>query len=237
MILLAADTSTAFYSVAAVTPSGVLGEVSIGRDRRHSERLLETVDNLLTELGIRGEDIGALAVSIGPGSFTGLRIGVSAWKGLALGWGLPLVGVPTLDALARHLNDGPICPVLDAKMSEVYWGLYNASRGDVAPVTGPIVSSVAEMLAQLPSGVTILGDGAERYREEIASCGLDIAFAPPFLAHPRAASVGHLALELLAAGDAGNAEAVEPLYLRGSQAEEARSQSQPATRTTAPVSS
>lgn len=224
MIVLAADTSTAFYSVAAVSVSGVHGEVNIGRDRRHSERLLATADGLLCELGLSRADLGALAVSVGPGSFTGLRVGVSAWKGLALGWGLPLIGVSTLDALARHGSSGAVCPVLDAKMSEVFWGLYEVDESSAVRVRGPEVTSVEAMIAHLPREVLLIGDGADRYRETIESMGCGARFAPAIHSFPRAASVGCVALEQLAAGDPGDAETVEPVYLRGSQAEEARIQ-------------
>ncbi|MGC9055064.1 MAG: tRNA (adenosine(37)-N6)-threonylcarbamoyltransferase complex dimerization subunit type 1 TsaB, partial [Candidatus Hydrogenedens sp.] len=98
---MSADTSTDVNTVAILSDNELLGEISINAGKRHSERLVSLIDTLLTEVQISIDDIHLLAISIGPGSFTGLRVGLSTWKGIALAKGLPLVGVPSLDAMTQ----------------------------------------------------------------------------------------------------------------------------------------
>ncbi len=222
MVILAADTSTPYYSVAVVRGGEVLGEVAICGGRRHSERMLETTRWLLEEVRIQGPELDGLAVSVGPGSFTGLRVGVSAWKGLALGWGLPLFGVGTLDALALNAGaaSGSICPALDAKMAEVFFGAYQIDGDALISVHEPMVASVQTMLERVPEDCVFLGDGADRYRDEILAVRPAAELLGGLHSYPRAASVGILGARMAMSGDTGDAAAVEPVYLRGSQAEE-----------------
>jgi len=152
MLILSSDTSTAYYSVALTRDRHVLAEVSVEGGRKHSERLLETVDWLLRETGRELSDVDMLAVAHGPGSFTGLRVGVAAWKGLALGAGLPLVGVSTLDAMSRmpEMHDGWACPMLDAKMQEVYGAVYrfeDGTRTSVKPASACPVERLLDGLS------------------------------------------------------------------------------------------
>ena len=132
-VILAADTSTATNSVAICRGDAVLAETIIEGGRRHSERLIPTVDWLLGEAGIALSDIELLAISLGPGSFTGLRIGAAMWKGLALANGLPLIGVPTLDAMTRLSPFSPkgyVAAILDARMKEVFASVYRYVDGE-----------------------------------------------------------------------------------------------------------
>lgn len=223
MIILSADTSTAYYSVALCDDEHVLAEVTIEGGRKHSERLLETVDWLLSETGLELSDVEMLAISHGPGSFTGLRVGVSAWKGLALGADLPLVGVSTLDAMARltPASEGTICPLLDAKMQEVYGALYRFENGQRLKVKADSVCPVEEMFEGLSGPVMCLGEGAEEYRDRIVQAYPDAAFAPEGCNFPRASTVASEAMHALAAGAACDAAQLRPVYLRKSQAEEA----------------
>lgn len=226
MIILSADTSTAYYSVGLSDDEHVLAEVTVEGGRKHSERLLETVDWLLRECGLELGDVEMLAISHGPGSFTGLRVGVSAWKGLALGADLPLVGVSTLDAMARLFPapEGVLCPLLDAKMHEVYGALYRFENGQRLKVKTDSVGPVEEMLEGLPGPVMCLGEGAEEYRDRIEQVLPEAAFAPEGYNFPRASAVACEAMHALSKGASCDAAQLRPVYLRKSQAEQARAE-------------
>lgn len=220
--ILAADTSTSVNTVALWRDGVILAETLSACGKRHSERLLLTVEWTLEEAGLRLADVDALAISIGPGSFTGLRIGVAAWKGLALGLERRLLGVPTLDAMTRTglFHDVLACPLLDARMGEVYGAIYRycgTAREKLAPDR---VGTVESVLSSLPAGpVWFLGDGAALYRERILRCVPDAMFAPARLAVPRASAVAEEAAMLLSQGAATDPARVAPVYLRQSQAE------------------
>ncbi len=224
MKILAADTSTSVNTVALCDDGRVLSETVVECGRAHAERLLSTVDWVLAEAGLALKDVDALAISKGPGSFTGLRVGVATWKGLALGAGLPLVGVPTLDALARvpALYTGTICPVLDAKMGEVFCAVYRYEGGVRSKVAADRVCPVELLLNELDGIVHFLGDGAQRYWSAIAERLPEAHLVSGGAGLPRASAVAEEAVALLKTGAESDAAAVAPVYLRKSQAEEAR---------------
>jgi tRNA threonylcarbamoyladenosine biosynthesis protein TsaB len=149
---------------------------------------------------------------------------VAAWKGLALGRRLPLLGVPTLDALTRVLppHDGVVCALLDARMHEVFGAAYRFRGGARTKLIPDRVAPVEAVLAELPDGpVLFLGDGASLYENVIRERVPGAVFAPPHLSVPRASAVAAEAFDLLAAGATADAAAVSPVYLRKSQPEEA----------------
>jgi tRNA threonylcarbamoyladenosine biosynthesis protein TsaB len=244
-IILAADTSTSINTVAvcrgeATLPDGapldavhfqVLAETAVECHRLHSERLLATVDWVLDEAGIALDAIDLLAVSIGPGSFTGLRIGAAAWKGLAFALKKPLVAVPTLDALSRLAETyaGMVCPLLDARMKEVFAAAYRYDGGGRTKTIGDTVCPIecfldelAPLIEGLPAAPLFLGDGANLYRDRIMAWRPEARFATGLVQGPRAAAVAAEGLMRLAAGDPGDAAAISPVYLRLSQAEQLR---------------
>jgi tRNA threonylcarbamoyladenosine biosynthesis protein TsaB len=220
-LVLAADTGTAINTVALCCEERVLAEISVECPRAHTERLMETVDWVLHQAGIACQDLNALAIATGPGSFTGLRVGIAAWKGLALGAGLPLVGVPSLDAMARvpGVRDGVVCPLVDARMGEVFGAVYRFTGGTRKKLGPDRVGRVSQLLAGLDGGVCFLGDGAARYHDEILDMLPGATFAPPHCFVPRGATVGFEAIGLLAQGVSAEPGAVTPVYLRKSQAE------------------
>ena len=224
MLILSADTSTSYYSVAVCDEEHVLAELSVDGGRRHSERLIDGVDWVLQEARLELSDIELLAVAHGPGSFTGLRVGVSTWKGLALGARLPLVGVSTLDAMARLcvVSDGWVCPLLDAKMGEVFGAVYEFNGGRRRKAHSEVVCPVEDILNDLPNGVVFLGDGAEVYRDRIEDSFPGAVFAGGACRFPRASAVGAEALLASEQGASSDPGQVRPVYLRKSQAEEAR---------------
>ena len=224
MLIFSCDTSTAYYSVALSSDEHVLAEVSVEGGRKHSERLLETVDWLLRECGRELNDLDMLAIAHGPGSFTGLRVGVAAWKGLALGAGLPLVGVSTLDAMSRlpEARDAWVCPILDARMQEVYGAVYRFEDGIRTKVKRESVCPIDELIDGLSGKVLFLGEGVEVYRHRIEDALPEAAFASGACAYPRASAVGFEALHVLEEGASSDPASVRPVYLRKSQAEEVR---------------
>ena len=150
MKILAIDTATEACSVALaidnvsnidqqlkITPSG------------HSDLVLDMVNELLRKHGTRLKDLDAIAVDVGPGSFTGLRIGIGVAQGLAYGAGLPVIGIGSLDVLAAQCPEGITVPAIDARMKQVYWGVYAQRAGVPAPLAGPFVASPAEVNAML----------------------------------------------------------------------------------------
>jgi len=225
MIILSADTATSVNSVAVCKDGQILAESVVTCGRTHAERLLDTVTWVLREAGVALERVDALAISKGPGSFTGLRVGVATWKGLALGRGLPLVGVPTLAALSRVPGPvaGLVCPVLDARMGEVFAAAYQVDSGLREQVLPDCVASIETVAEKLKGRrVTMFGDGVRAYRERIAACLPGIRLLPETFWAPRASAVGCEALEMLLTGCKADPAAVQPVYLRKSQAEQNR---------------
>lgn len=224
MKLLAADTTTSICTVAVCDANRVLAETFVECGRTHTERLVMTVDWALSETGLRLQELDALAITVGPGSFTGLRVGIAAFKGLALGKSLPLVGVPTLDAVARQgaLFNGLVCPLIDAKMGEVFGAVYRYQDGKREKLTQDMVAPVERVLECTHEPTLFLGDGAALYRARIlTACGRAI-FAPPECSLLRASAVAAEAADLLELGISTDAAAVTPVYLRKSQPEEKR---------------
>ena len=224
MLILAADTSTAANSVALSHDGRLLAEITVHTDytsgRRHSERLLSLVDWVLKETDTPLEAVDLLAIGTGPGSFTGLRIGVAAWKGLALAGGKKLVGVPTLSAMSRlaSVHEGLVCPVLDARMNEVYAAAYAYDGGARIEALAPYVGPVQEFVAMLAAPGLFVGDGVERFGEDIRTHMPEARFGPAAMNLPRAWAVAAEALALYEAGAHTDGKLVTPVYLREANA-------------------
>ncbi len=226
MRVLAVETSTLTGATALVEGDTVVAECRLGLAVTHSERLLPAVDHVLRAAGVALGDLDALAVAVGPGSFTGLRIGVATMKSLAFATGKPLAGVPTLDALAWSLPFAawPVCPVLDARKGEVYTALYRTEEGRLDrrwPYRASSPEALAEALAREVSGpVVFLGDGVRPYGGTFTRIlGEAARFAPPAQRAPSAVPVAELARAMLARGEPADPAALTPLYLRRSEAE------------------
>ena len=221
MKILAADTSTSINTVAVCDDGRVLAEIIVECGRSHSERLIDTVDWVLAEAGLKIEDMDALAISVGPGSFTGVRVGVATWKGLALGARLPLAPVPTLDAMTRlgAFREGLLCPLLDARMREVFGAVYRFTNGRREKLTPDRVCPVDSLLDEIDGDAVFLGNGVELYRERILERRPGAAFAPAICSVPRASAVAAEARALIEQGVCTDAALVSPVYLRKSQAE------------------
>ena len=226
MKLLAVESATLSGGAAILDGDRVLGEITLNIAITHSERLLAAVDRLLADCGLAPADLEGLAVSVGPGSFTGLRVGLATVKGLAMALDLPIAPVPTLDALAARLPfaDAPVCPILDARKNEVYLSLYRW-RGDRMYrewdylALSPELAAAELAVAVLTAPVILLGDGIEACRPWLGGQGDGIRVAPVAQRLPAAATVAELGHALLVAGGGVGAEALVPLYLRPSEAE------------------
>jgi len=252
--VLGIDTATRAGSVALVEasddgPAARLAEVTHGENLRHAETLLPAIDRCLEQARCRLEDVHGIAVSIGPGSFTGLRVGLATAKGLALATGAWLVGVPTLEAYARAVagRPGPICVCLDARKGEVYSALF-ATAGPPARglrrlledgVEGPGQAAVRVVagldrvragsrlrevqptLRELGSTLRVVGDAAERYPGElVAVLRRSVSVeALPETARGRAAAVAELGLVRFREDGPADASLLGPAYLRASEAE------------------
>jgi tRNA threonylcarbamoyladenosine biosynthesis protein TsaB len=222
MYLLGIDTSTKTGSVAVISESAVIAQYSLNIEVTHSERLMSTVDRVLMDTGIPMSQFDGFAVAIGPGSFTGLRIGLSTVKGLALATGKPVAAVPTLRALAWNMpfTSHPVCPMLDARKNEVYAALYTVD-GSALKQTMPEAVIPLARLGDLITGRTVFtGEASHHYRAEIEKLFGDRAlFAPRSAVLPSAASVAEIGLEMIRSGRYSDPDSLTPMYIRRSEAE------------------
>jgi tRNA threonylcarbamoyladenosine biosynthesis protein TsaB len=223
MKILGVDTSTSWGSLGIIDDDAVVAEYALFREETHSARLVPAIQALLKEARLDLNEIDGMAVSLGPGSFTGLRVGLSTVKGLALAAQKPVVGVPTLDALASNLPFTPylICPILDARKGEVYTALYNGEKGRVEQLTPYQVLSPTVLLEQLPPQETVfLGYGVQVYGEFIREqLGEKAFFAPPHLRFLRGSTVAELGLGRIMQGEGDDISSMVPIYVRPSDAE------------------
>jgi tRNA threonylcarbamoyladenosine biosynthesis protein TsaB len=233
MRLLAVETSTLTGAVALLESGRVVAESRVSVAITHGERLMGAIDAVLRSARWTLADAEAFAVALGPGSFTGLRIGLSTVKGLAFATGKPVVGVPTLDALAWRLPfcAYPVCPVLDARKNEVYTALYRTRDGQLALLEAARAVApetlAEELRTTIEEPVVFLGDGVAPFARVLTeTLGARALLAPADLRLPSAATVGELGGWALARGETADAAALVPLYLRPSEAELARERRQ-----------
>jgi tRNA threonylcarbamoyladenosine biosynthesis protein TsaB len=213
--VLAIETSTLAGGVALLDGDAVRAEYVLDVSATHSERLMPAIDRVLADAGWRAADLQGLAVAVGPGSFTGLRIGLSAAKGLAFALGIPIAAVPTLDAMAAALPFAllPVCPVLDARKGEVYCSLYRWTGQAMRREWEYLALPPAALAARLTEPVVVLGDGAAAVASPHARP------APAHRRGPSPAAVGVLGIARLTAGETVPAADLTPIYLRPSEAE------------------
>lgn len=219
MPILAIDTATLVSSVAIATSDTLVAELTIQTRKTHSERLMPHIASLLSMAEMSQSSLKAVAVSIGPGSFTGLRIGLATAKALSYALQIPIIGVPTLAALAFACPAPGVllAPMLDAQKGNVYLGLYEWQDGTVTEVEPPRVVGFDEAqneLSRQQRPVLMLGEAAVMYKETI------MYPAPPHAVMPRAGSVAVLAEQMYAQGVRHDVATLEPLYIRRSEAEE-----------------
>lgn len=228
MLILAVDSSTPVAGAALVEDHRVLNESFINYKKTHSETLLPTIDRIMEECECCLADLDALAITVGPGSFTGLRIGMATVKGIALAAHKPIVALSTLDTLAANAagSDDLVGALLDARKNELYYGFYR--MGEQGPqamleaMVGPpqaVVNQARQLLTQ-EQRVILLGDGYYRYsaffEEELKE---ELKAIPGHLMLPRAAAAGILAVNKARQGEFENLYQLRPVYIRLSEAE------------------
>lgn len=232
MLILAVETSTFTGSVALVEASveggaspnlRVIGETTLQVLETHSSRLMPTIDRLLRETSLPVQKVKGIAVGLGPGSFTGLRIAISTVKGLGFALRVPVVGVPTLDALANNIRyaSTQVCPVLDARKKEVYAALFRSDAGgNLKKVSEDWVLSPEDLCSRISETTILVGNGTEVYGEIFKNrLGPQALFAPPELSFPRAVHVARLSLPAFQRGEKLDLFAFTPIYVRRSEAE------------------
>jgi len=223
MKILALETATIAGSVAICDDtSGLIGEVRINVKIAHAERLMPSIKWLMESSQVTIEEIDAFAISIGPGSFTGLRIGLSTVKGFAFATNKPVVSVPTLDAFARTVpfSAYQICPLFDARKDEVFAALYRWDENNIIKIMPERAVSPGDFLKEITDKTVFIGDGIIRYGDMIMDiCGDKAIFPPPSIMSPSAATVGEIAFEKIKKGDLADPVSLTPFYIRKSEAE------------------
>ena len=227
MLILAFETSAKAASAALLEDGRLLGESYQNTGLTHSQTLLVMAENLLAQCGKTVAEVTAVAVAAGPGSFTGVRIGVAAAKGFAWGRQLPCYGVSTLEAMALSLGawQGYVCPCMDARRSQVYNALFSVSQGTPERLREDraiALSELAEELKALDGPIFLVGDGSTLAYRTLSGEIPNLVLPPEHRRHQRADGVALLAAQKIAAGEPGDANALTPNYLRLSQAERER---------------
>jgi len=219
MIVLGIETATFSGGVALVKDRETLGVCEEDTSLTHSRRLLKSVDTLLRETALSIDNVDGVAVSIGPGSFTGLRIGLSVAKSIAYTIRCDVVGVSTLEALARRQTDweGMIAPVLDARRNEIFGALFKREGTKLSQVSEDVVCGIEAFLCEIKEQTMFAGTGVDRYRKE--TLGKNARFSPPDTNHSSAVTVACIGAERLTAGHKDILATLTPRYLRKSDAE------------------
>lgn len=230
-LLLAVDTSTPGGSIALCDGEEVLFECYRKLPGTHTDWLLPAIEQLFNDAGIGLHDLALLAVVHGPGSFTGLRVGMATVKGLAIGGDLPVAGISSLELLASSLPHArmPVCALLDARKKEVYAGLFDTHTGRPEILGRELVIDPEQLLDSLSGDILFIGDGADVYRTLIVrQLGSRAHFAGASCSAPRASRAAALALAMRDAGQLQPLAGLSPCYIRASEAEVnwARQQSQ-----------
>lgn len=228
MRLLAIESSAKTASVAILEDDLLLAEYTTNHKMTHSQTLLPMLDEIVKRIGADLSEMSAIAISKGPGSFTGLRIGSATAKGLGQALNLPIVEVPTLEGLAYNVAeyDGIVCPCMDARRNHVYGAIYTFSEGKVQTVVetclveaADFVKIVGEKASELGKKPIFLGDGVSVVKPELANAQYEYKLANANSNTHRAASVAQAGAVRFAAGQMVTAKEHVPDYLRPSQAE------------------
>ena len=227
MLILAFETSAKAGSVALLQEGKLLGESYQNTGLTHSQTLLSMAENLLSACGYTPQQVEAVAVAAGPGSFTGIRIGVAAAKGFAWGLEIPCCGVSTLEAMAENFGifDGYVVPVMDARRSQVYNAIFKAEQGVLSRVTEDRAISLENLgkeLTELTGPIYLVGDGSTLTYRTLSGSIPSLVMPAEHRMHQRAAGVALAGEKMLTAGQRCDAAQLAPNYLRLSQAERER---------------
>lgn len=224
MRVLSLDSATEAATCAVIEDDKLLGEITYNYKKQHSVLLMTLIDTLLKNINSDISSIDGFVVSKGPGSFTGLRIGMATIKGLCEGTKKPFVSISSLDALANNLayTDGLICPILNALRGNVYTALYYFENEKLKIITDYMVISIEELISIIKNKdkkVTFIGDAVPLFKSKLKNSFENVQFAPLHLNLVNAAALGELGLKELAVGNYDNITTAAPIYIRKSQAE------------------
>lgn len=224
MRVLSLDSATEAATCAVIEDDKLLGEITYNYKKQHSVLLMTLIDTLLKNINSDISSIDGFVVSKGPGSFTGLRIGMATIKGLCEGTKKPFVSISSLDALAYNLayTDGLICPILNALRGNVYTALYCFENGALKIITDYMVISIEELISIIKNQnkkVTFIGDAVALFKPELKKAFENVQFAPAHLNLVKAAALGELGLKALVSGQYDDLKTAAPIYIRKSQAE------------------
>lgn len=222
MKILAVDTATKSCSVAVVQEKSLLAEITTVRKQSHSKQLMEMINRVIGLSGLALSELDGFAVTRGPGTFTGLRIGISAVKGLSVAYGKPIVGVSSLGALAMQASYFPylICPLIDARKGEVYFSRYRLRNGQLKKEADENVFTPEKALVDLNEPCLFIGDGALNYQQMILNkMGTSAFFASSFQNTIRASTVAYLSMKKFKNNDTDDVVRFVPHYIRRSDAE------------------
>ena len=221
MKLLTIDTSTQTSSFALSDGENIISEFVMTPGKAMTSTIIDCIDFVLRNAGLSVNNLDGFGIAVGPGSFTGLRVGIATVKGLAMATGKPVAGFSSLAMLAMNIPWGlhPICPMFDARKKEVYAGLYDC-KGLPNSILPDSVASPTSFLDRITGPAIFVGEGAIKYRELISGRLGDRAFfAPPSADLPRASAGAVLAASALVKGDFILVEQLIPAYIRSSEAE------------------
>jgi len=222
MKVLGIDTSTSCGGVGLIDHGEVISDYLLNVPVTHSQRLLSAIELVLREAGCPIENLDGWAIALGPGSFTGLRIGVSTVKGLAFATAKPVAGVPTLDVLASQVGPTPylICPILDARKKEVYTAFYRFEKGLIKRQSDDQAITPEDLVERIKEQTIFLGDGVKTYREFLLKSLSSLALFPSASLHLSHGSVvAKLGSELLERGECLDLSTFAPIYVRPPEAE------------------
>lgn len=220
--MLAIETSTMVGGVAIMDDDNLIAESRINVKVTHSERLMGAIDHMLMQSGLKIDDIDVFAIAIGPGSFTGLRVGLSTVKGLVYATGKRLVSVSTLEAFAWNIPFAKyqVCPLLDARKREVYAGIFKWTDAGFTRAMNEQTIKIDNLLSGINEPTLFLGEGALLYKPDIeANLGNMAVFAHPQVMVPSPSNVAHLGMIKAKRGEFEDPIRLVPLYLRKSEAE------------------
>lgn len=221
MILLAIDTCFSSASVAVASEEKLYGLYYIDNKLTHSTKLIPMIENVLSELDLQVSDIDAFCCTNGPGSFTGIRIGMATAKGLSFPENKPIITVSSLEAAAYNFpcQPLPICVMTDARNSQVFYGKFIFSEKGFETLIPPTAAEITEVSGNITSPTIVLGDGSVKYSDTLKQ-NENIIFAPPHLNMPSAASLTAAAFDKIKLNGFPPAETIDALYIRKSSAEQ-----------------
>jgi tRNA threonylcarbamoyladenosine biosynthesis protein TsaB len=222
MRILSVDTATASCSVGVLDAGRLMAEATSEKKQTHSKHLMKMIDTVVQLAGIRMDEVDLFAATIGPGSFTGIRIGISTVQGFAAALSKPVVGVSSLEALAHQAGSCSylICPLLDARKGEVYAALYQFEKNGLRRIIEEHVSPLEKILYRIDGPCLFVGNGAQAYEKLIGKrLGAHAMFAGPALGKIRAETVGRIAMRNIQNRDHENLNQLIPRYIRRSDAE------------------